>query len=588
MQRVYGTTFHSRIHVENTVTQTKDTAVQIDEPLVLKNPDDIQWEKSCELLVVGLGAAGASTAIHAAENGTDVLIIDRFGHGGATAKSGGVVYGGGGTSVQKKLGIEDTPEEMFKYLRQETGDAVTEDTLRRFCNDSPGLIGWLESIGASFDSDAEPPKTSYPKNGIYLYYSGNEAILPYAGQAKPAPRGHRTRDKGLSGKKLFSILQGRVDALNIPIVRQCAARRLITDSNGQVIGIQAMQLLPGTKAALKHDKLIHRADAIHNGLPGPADRMRARAVKIEEAHAVPVNIRASKGVVLTTGGFIFNRDMVARYAPNYQHNMRLGTTGCDGSGIRLGQSVGGQTDRMHKASAWRFINPPQDWVKGIAVNTQGERFCNEASYGARLGVKMCDENNGKAWLIIDSKIRSTALREALFNGLWIFQSIPALMLMLFAKRSRSIIGLAEKIKVPAERLQAEIHAYNRVAMSGEGVDNQQKTPDRMQPLNTSPYLAMNISAIDNAMFPCPTITLGGLKIDETTGAVLNASGQSIAGLYAAGRAAIGIASNGYVSGLSIADCLWSGRRVAKATSGLTTPDNDTSEESEQTVAQAAS
>ncbi len=540
-----------------------DSALPIEAPLVIKDPEGAQWDLDCGLLVVGLGAAGASAAIHAKEAGADVLVLDRFGMGGATAKSGGVVYAGGGTAVQRKLGVEDSPEAMFNYLRLETGDAVGEDTLRRFCNDSRGLIEWLESIGASFDSNDEPPKTSYPKNGIYLYYSGNEAVLPFAEAAPPAPRGHRTADAGLSGKRLFTHLNNRVAALGIPVHSQCAVRQLITDNNGNVIGVRAWRLTPGSEAARKHEKLIRRADTIHNGLPGMADRLRAKASAIEQAEAQPLNIRARQGVVLTTGGFIFNREMVAQYAPNYRHNMRLGTTGCEGSGIRLGQSVGGAIGRMHKASAWRFINPPQVWVKGMVVDGQGKRFCNEASYGARLGVQMCDEHDGKAWLIMDAGIRRAAIREALFGGLWIFQKGPALLLMLFARRARSIVSLAHKLGLPAETLNAELHAYNRVAEEG-GTDALGKTADKMQVLNNPPYYALNISAVDNPMFPCPTITLGGLKIDETSGAVVNEAGESIPGLYAAGRAAIGIASNGYVSGLSLADCLWSGKRAGLA------------------------
>ena len=69
------------------------------------------------------------------------------------------------------------------------------------------------------------------------------------------------------------------------------------------------------------------------------------------------------------------------------------------------------------------------------------------------------------------------------------------------------------------------------------------------------------------MFPLPTITLGGLRVDEQTGAVLDADDAPIPGLYAAGRAAVGLASNGYVSGLSLADCLWSGRRAGAAMAG---------------------
>ncbi|MFX8668498.1 FAD-dependent oxidoreductase, partial [Acinetobacter baumannii] len=80
--------------------------------------------------MVGFGAAGAAAAMAANSAGADVLVVDRFDGGGATARSGGVVYAGGGTRQQKALGYSDTPDAMFRYLRNETGDAVSEATLR--------------------------------------------------------------------------------------------------------------------------------------------------------------------------------------------------------------------------------------------------------------------------------------------------------------------------------------------------------------------------------------------------------------------------------------------------------------------------
>jgi len=84
-----------------------------------------------------------------------------------------------------------------------------------------------------------------------------------------------------------------------------------------------------------------------------------------------------------------------------------------------------------------------------------------------------------------------------------------------------------------------------------------------QALDAPPFFALNIS-VRNATFPCPAITLGGLRVDETSGAVLRRDGNSIAGLYAAGRAAVGLASNHYVSGLALADCIFSGRRTGRS------------------------
>ena len=82
-------------------------------------------------------------------------------------------------------------------------------------------------------------------------------------------------------------------------------------------------------------------------------------------------------------------------------------------------------------------------------------------------------------------------------------------------------------------------------------------------MRTGPYYAINCS-IDSKRFPCPTLTLGGLVVDDNTGLVKSEAGGVIPGLYAAGRSAVGICSRQYVSGLSIADCVYSGRRAGRA------------------------
>ena len=537
-----------------------DASLPIEPPLVVESHQAISWNRACDVLVVGLGAAGAATAITAKEAGADVVVAERFEGGGASTKSGGVVYAGGGTSHQIKAGYKDTPVAMFNYLRLEVGDAVSEKALRAFCEGSRNLLSWLESIGASFNSDASPPKTSYPKNGVYLYYSGNEGVSPFSEAAAPAPRGHRMNDTGMSGKALFAVLRKKVASLNIPVMTESAVRRLITDEKtGAVLGAQVWQIKPGSPAALQHQKWMRRAEAVHNFAPGWSDSLRAKALALEFKEAEPLNIRARKGVVLSTGGFIFNRKMVAEHAPKYLMTMRLGATGCDGSGIRLGQSVGAATNRLHKVSAWRFINPPTPWAKGIVVDAKGQRFCNEASYGARLGVEMCENHEARAWLILDKKLRKMAFHEAFTGGLWAFQSIPAIFLMLFSPRAKSPELLAQKLGMPAGTLRATIDQYNAVAR-GEAKDSLGKVPPMMMTVDEGPYYALEISA-NSKTFPCPAITLGGLRVNEDTGAVIKADGQDIPGLYAAGRAAVGIASNGYVSGLSLADCLWSGRRA---------------------------
>jgi 3-oxo-5alpha-steroid 4-dehydrogenase len=96
-----------------------------------------------------------------------------------------------------------------------------------------------------------------------------------------------------------------------------------------------------------------------------------------------------------------------------------------------------------------------------------------------------------------------------------------------------------------------------------------KSRDLIHPLEASPFYALDIS-VDKRVFPCAALTLGGLCVDETDGAVRTADSDTVTGLYAAGRAAIGIASNHYVSGLALADCIWSGRRAGRSAAATIT------------------
>src|SRR5881628_1392426 len=97
-----------------------------------------------DVIVVGFGVAGAAAAIEAADHGARVLVLDRGYGGGASALSGGIVYAGGGTQEQYDGGYTDSVDNLRAYLAQEVGDAVTNETLDRFCQESPNLIAWLK------------------------------------------------------------------------------------------------------------------------------------------------------------------------------------------------------------------------------------------------------------------------------------------------------------------------------------------------------------------------------------------------------------------------------------------------------------
>jgi len=523
-----------------------------------------RWDYEVDVAVVGFGGAGAAAAIEAKDKGADVLVMDRFGGGGSTRISGGIYYAGAGTAIQKQAGVEDSAENMYNYLQQEVRDAVSAQTLREFCEQSPENFDWLVAQGVPFEASPCPFKTSYPSNLYYFYYSGNESFPPYSERAKPAARGHRAHGKGVSGAALFAPLRESALRRGVKLLEQHKAVRVITNESGSVIGVELKAMQPGTLSGWLHRRLSDlmvflRYVTIFT--PFVNYGMRGCIEALENRFSVVKRVFARQGVVITSGGFYFNRTMVKQYAPEYLSGVPLGTIADNGSGIKLGESIGGQTALMDNISAWRFINPPEAFIRGILVDQQGHRICNEMLYGAQLSERIMKQAGGKAWLIIDSAMFRQAHRELSPKRAMWFQSVSALMFLYLARsRAASLGQLAGKLRMPADALAQTVFDYSKLAQEGMQ-DALGKPATYCTAFGDGPYYALDCSA--DSLMMCPALSLGGLKVNEASGQVLSTANVPIDGLYAAGRSAVGVASRSYVSGLSIADCIFSGRRAGR-------------------------
>jgi 3-oxo-5alpha-steroid 4-dehydrogenase len=530
-------------------------------PLVVEDAEGAQWDDVADLVVVGLGAAGITAAVEARERGADVVLLDRFGGGGATAISGGVYYAGGGTHIQEEAGVEDTVENMYRYLSMEVQDAVSAETLRNFCETSPANVRWLTDRGVPFLPTLCPVKTSYPTNEYHLYYSGNETFPPYSEHAKPAQRGHRPDGGAFPGFNIIKPLRQTAIRVGVRIQLQARVSRLIVDHSGRVVGVE-YQHIPSRFWRTLHRRLHRFETTVAKIATGLAGWLRRRCDWIENRHSVPRRIRCKRGAVLCAGGFVFNREMVAEHVPEFVPGLPLGTAGDDGMGIRLGQSVGGKLQHMHRASAWRFLYPPNALAEGVLINDKGERFANEFWYGAKIGEAMVEENHGVATLIIDENLKKLAHEQSKPGKLQWFQRGVALMNLYFnCKKAKDVDALAEMLDVPRDALQKTLEDYNAAAQ-GKRSDRFHKAGDSMHPLREGPYYAIDCS-LGSKRHLCAVMTLGGLAVDEKTGQVLSENGGVVPGLYAAGRNAVGVCSRQYVSGLSIADCIYSGLRAAR-------------------------
>lgn len=551
--------------------------VAIEDPLIVDGPDAFAWDESTDLLVVGLGGAGFAAALEGLERGLKVTAIDRFEGGGSTAANGGIYYAGGGTRIQKEAGEEDTPEEMYKYLKIEAGDVVSDETLRKFVDESVETVDWILANGGKMNSKVWKKKASYPPLAYFLYHPDNSLVASYVKRAKPAARGHRAHIS--NGKKAWGVGIGiwgplRDSAMKKGLIfhKYAEARQLVRDKTGRVIGIKLLQIAPNSPQAARFGRFVAIADKFLAMLPpaipfaaitlGIGGHYLKRAAAIETAHRQTRYIRAKEGVLLSTGGFIMNPGMVRHFAPAYAKGMPNGTLGDQGQGIMMGAGAGGQLALMDKISAWRFINPPKAWSDAIVVNAKGRRMIDETVYGASLGEQIGDHNDGIGYIIYDKESRKAAFKQAMDPIIVPFQRDVTLLNLLFNyKKADTIEALAAKVGIDRQGLVETVAAYNGYAR-GEAEDPFGKERKDMAPIATPPFYAMDIS-ITSRFLPLPVITFGGLRVDEQSGLVLDEAGETIPGLYAAGRTAVGVASNTYVSGLSFADCVFSGRRVAR-------------------------
>jgi 3-oxo-5alpha-steroid 4-dehydrogenase len=462
------------------------------------------WHLRTDVLVIGSGAAGVCAAIEARQAGAEVLLIESLSRfGGASAMSGGVVYAGGGTALQKALKIEDSVEQMYRFITLVGTIHPPLDKIQVYCEESVAHFDWLVAQGVPYTEKFSSSK-ELPMGDESLYFSGTELAWPARDMATPAARGHVPGVPGMTGgRRLMEALLPKAEALGVSLRARVPAGRLITESDGRIAGV--MVTIDG----------------------------ESRAIQVR------------RGVVLACGGFIHNREMLKQYAPHlYDCSVPWGNAGDLGDGINMGIAVGAAALRMHEGFAIAPIYPPENVLSAIVVNASGQRFISEESYYGVLGDAIAYHQQGRAWLITDQKSSYPAHQDS----------------FLPVAEGNSIAELAAQLDFPKGALQHTVGYYNQHAANGED-PLFRKSRTHLRPLQGPPYKAWDLS-VTKAFFPAHTF--GGLRT-TVDGAVLGSFGDAIPGLYAAGRNTAGIPTAPYIaSGLSVGDCTFFGRRAGRA------------------------
>lgn len=458
----------------------------------------VSWTSEADVVVVGFGGAGSAAAIEAAEAGSSVTLLELNAQGGgSTAANGGYIMMGG-TDLQKKFGLEDSPENFYAYLSAAAGENADKEAIKLVCDAAPDLYRWCVDHGMDFESGAcdENRNLSADKGGISLMYSGNERARSFSAIAKPVPRGHCVQP-GSTGQDLFAALKSSVEAAGVEVMYETSGTSLLADGNGRVVGIAAK---------------------------GPKG---------------DVFVKAKKGVVLTCGGFVDNEAMLdANYPFLNKRGPRLTTAGSEnGSGILMGLALNAATRGMGCFQiGYTIVTMSEPLAKGILVDGNGRRIVAEDEYNSFLGRAIIMSPTSSCYLIVDDATFAEGggkLGEPLVS-------------------SSDLDEIASKTGIDADVLQRTIAFYNESAALGDDREFGKKE-QFLKALDDGP---LHVFAAGSEQ--CYTASCGGLAIDLEAH-VLDNGGQVIPGLYAAGRNAGTIYGWYMGSGSSMLDVLAFGR-----------------------------
>lgn len=292
-----------------------------------------------DVVVVGAGTTGLSAAIEAAENGANVLLVEKQSIvGGAAARSGGKLMAAG-TEYQTAVGVEDNPQKMFDYLKGVGGDYIDDAKLMAFCENSLDVFNWMVDMGVKVQ-DVEPIHKSLPDWRVHNTLGGGGMTNGHGGQITVP---------------MYNYYKG----LNQGLIYDTAIDTIIMD-NGKAVGVS------GTKS---------------------------------DGSKVTVN---AKSVILATGGYAQNGELVETYGQKFPYYVASTPMSNMGDGTKMAEAVGAQTFD-NPAVQVVFLNFYSgvgiNEEPGLILNHEGKRVANEFTYQYHVSDKLAQSGSTSAWYI---------------------------------------------------------------------------------------------------------------------------------------------------------------------------------------------
>ena len=508
------------------------------------NPDDYKTavEKTgsaedstveADVVVVGAGGAGMTAAITAAAEGKSVVILES-----QSMVGGNSVRATGGMNAGKTVyqdenefgesaGVEKTLKTAAeKYADNETITALAKTVSEQWAAYQANPTGYFDSvelmeldtmIGGKGINDPELVETLCANSADAIDWLDEHGITLHnvssfgGASVKRIHRPVNAEGKTVSvGSYMIPLLQENCEKAGVKMMLDTTATEILTDANGAAVGVKA------------------------TGASG---------------ETVTVN---AKAVVLATGGFGANLDMVVKYKPELKGFMTTNAPGIQGQGIEMAQAIGAATVDMDQiqihptveANTAALITEGLRGDGAILINEEGQRFIDEVGTRDVVSAAEIAQTGSYSWLVVD---------QAMADASSVIQG--------YIKKGYTVTGATYEELGKAMGVDAA--AFAETMEKWNGYVEAKNDPDFgrtsfANPLNTAPYYAVKVTAGVHH-------TMGGLKINANT-EVLNEKGEVIPGLFAAGEVTGGVHGANRLGGNAVADFTVFGRIAGAAAS----------------------
>lgn len=556
------------------------------------------WDQETDVLVVGSGAGGMLSALVAAKNHAQVLIVEKEKLWGGTSATSGAGIWIPASDQAAAAGFQDNVDDAFRYVRALSADNVPDENIRAYVENAAKMLRWM-GANTAIEYHAFPYPDYHAENPGGSP-TGYRTHMPLPIDGRQLGKDVRTLRFASPAASLFGYLNWHFDETYILLFRAKrwwlhlakSLARYWLDWPFRFTSRKDRRLTLGNALAGGLRMALNQAQVplwLDSGLEELVTEKGKVIGAVVRREGKAIRIRARKGVVLAAGGFDKNQAMRDAHAPLYPNALYSGgTSGNTGDAIRAGQALGAET--MNLQSTWAapvFYVPGEDRGRlctieralpgCMMVNQQGERYLNEAASYHIVGQQMArrQREHGDAspsWFVFDHTYRHSypvgpvypLVPDWLQNG----------MVKTILKKGRTIAELAVQMGVDPARLEATVGRFNAHAATGEDPDFRrgEAAYDKMygdprigpnpclRPLNKGPFYAMPI-------YPGDIGTNGGLKTDALA-RVLDAKGKPIGGLYAIGNSAASAMGESYPgAGVTIGPALTFGYIAANHLTG---------------------